>query len=216
MKLKSSQPGYFEIRGRASEKHGWITYNCPCGCARPTSLPLYPTSMFGTGGHGWNWDGNLEAPTINPSIRHLDGCLFHGHLHAGRWSSAGDGAPVSPLVYKAGDPIQLTPGAADMTEESTPPEPTVIKTETATVSESATTTTIPPPPKPLPDQVKEEIVSVADHVHVAAVAAEGYIKTHALAFIEGKLHQAWEAVHPGATPATVYVPVPTKTAKSTA
>jgi hypothetical protein len=43
----------------------------------------------------WNWDGNVDAPTLTPSILHTkrvdgvypDGCGWHGYLTAGEFTS---------------------------------------------------------------------------------------------------------------------------------
>jgi hypothetical protein len=31
----------------------------------------------------WGWDGNLERPTLNPSINCVGGCGWHGHIVGG-------------------------------------------------------------------------------------------------------------------------------------
>ena len=33
----------------------------------------------------WKWDGNLERPTLEPSINCVSGCGWHGHLQQGEW-----------------------------------------------------------------------------------------------------------------------------------
>lgn len=46
-------------------------------------LPLSRESRFcSAGGPAWSWDGNREAPTLNPSILALD-TGWHGYLRAG-------------------------------------------------------------------------------------------------------------------------------------
>lgn len=105
--LASSQPGYFEIRLRPEYDRTYISYYCPCGCGELTTLRVVRQDKEPNDGT-WLWDGNLERPTLSPSIRHLNGCKFHGHLQAGVWSSAGDGAPVAANVYRGG--TTPTPG----------------------------------------------------------------------------------------------------------
>lgn len=34
--------------------------------------------------HVWNWDGNLERPTVNPDIQQNDGRPWRGYLIAGK------------------------------------------------------------------------------------------------------------------------------------
>lgn len=33
----------------------------------------------------WQWDGDVNAPTLKPSIRHLSGSRWHGFFEAGNW-----------------------------------------------------------------------------------------------------------------------------------
>lgn len=49
------------------------------------SVPLRPVPQAGrpiNGGHGWQWDGDQEKPTLTPSINCVD--LWHGWVRAGR------------------------------------------------------------------------------------------------------------------------------------
>jgi hypothetical protein len=56
------------------------------GCGSLGSLPIRRFDEHPS----WVWNGNLEQPTITPSIRRLDGCKFHGFLTDGVWSFCGD------------------------------------------------------------------------------------------------------------------------------
>ena len=56
-------------------------------------------------------------------------------------------------------------------------------------------------------QTAAEVTPAKEEVAVATVSPLGYIKTHALQFINGILHQLHEAGAPGTTPAKVWVPV---------
>ena len=61
-----------------------IAFVCPCGCGAEGFLP-----MEGRGHpHEWHWDGNREAPTLNPSIQQVGGCRWHGWLRNGEWVAA--------------------------------------------------------------------------------------------------------------------------------
>jgi hypothetical protein len=65
-----------------------LQFGCPCGCGR-----AYGASFDRPDGGGWTFDGNVQTPTINPSL----GCYpageskagpdgvyhWHGHLRAG-------------------------------------------------------------------------------------------------------------------------------------
>lgn len=33
----------------------------------------------------WRWDGNLEQPTLTPSIQKMNGCRWHGYLVGGQF-----------------------------------------------------------------------------------------------------------------------------------
>ncbi len=54
-----------------------MSFACPCGCG----------AILGVNFNRWTWDGNREAPTISPSIQHLDGCRWHGFLRGGYWET---------------------------------------------------------------------------------------------------------------------------------
>lgn len=43
--------------------------------------PAHPDS----GGPSWSWDGNLERPTLSPSVHHIG--HWHGYVRAGRMIS---------------------------------------------------------------------------------------------------------------------------------
>ncbi len=62
---------------------------CPCGCGTFTYLPISALDKPTT--HpSWSFDGNLEAPTLSPSIFHhnADGPHWHGWLKGGWWTQA--------------------------------------------------------------------------------------------------------------------------------
>ena len=55
-----------------------LIFICPCGCSTVRSVPV-------KGPQQWNWDGNLELPTLTPSILIVGECGWHGFLTAGEW-----------------------------------------------------------------------------------------------------------------------------------
>jgi hypothetical protein len=57
-----------------------LCFTCPCGCddTRQIDFPR------------WSWDGNKAEPTIEPSIRCLSGCMWHGYLTHGIWTPCAD------------------------------------------------------------------------------------------------------------------------------
>ena len=51
---------------------------CP-GCKMISALPLMKPSLWPRlPGEDWHWNGNIDRPTLSPSIHHV-GC-WHGHL----------------------------------------------------------------------------------------------------------------------------------------
>lgn len=52
-----------------------LSFICPCGCRAVCAVPVYPG--------GWVWNGDLEKPTLTPSIQILNPCRWHGYLKAG-------------------------------------------------------------------------------------------------------------------------------------
>lgn len=81
------QAGAMELR-RWPEGHdepgvAGIAFRCPCGCGEDSWLPV---NRPGGESRGWTWDGNLEAPTLAPSVFQSGlPCQWHGYLIAGEW-----------------------------------------------------------------------------------------------------------------------------------
>lgn len=65
----------------------WFAYCCPrtgkpcssilIGLDKPTDRP------------SWQWDGNVYAPTLTPSINCVGGCKWHGFLTKGEFKACG-------------------------------------------------------------------------------------------------------------------------------
>ena len=64
----------------ANKSH--IRFICPCGCGGYIDLPV--KSMCP---EGWDWDGNVDEPTLSPSILNRP-CGWHGYLRKGEWVTA--------------------------------------------------------------------------------------------------------------------------------
>jgi hypothetical protein len=77
-------------------EQGHIEFACPRGhgyCG-----PIVVGNGFKPAGRGtWRWDGNVERPSLLPSIhclaqdddgRRLAGCGWHGYLAGGMWRDA--------------------------------------------------------------------------------------------------------------------------------
>lgn len=59
-------------------------YACPCGCGNVGGLAFRKPD--GTPRPSWIWDGNRDAPTLSPSVHHID--HWHGWLKNGEWTLA--------------------------------------------------------------------------------------------------------------------------------
>ena len=64
-----------------------LIYICPCGCGELRSVPT--SRHLGQVGK-WLRGEDDDKPTLAPSIRHLDGCRWHGWLQNGVWTPCGD------------------------------------------------------------------------------------------------------------------------------
>jgi len=81
---------YFEATS-APGKAG-ILFGCPCGCGE---LKTVGFDSHESRRPRWHWDGNLETPTLTPSINILQrdasgkqiGEHWHGYLTAGEFKS---------------------------------------------------------------------------------------------------------------------------------
>jgi hypothetical protein len=57
-----------------------------------TGLHMLPVNTPGLSKPTWQWDGNLEAPTLNPSIlsKRAEDQVCHSFLHNGEFQFLGD------------------------------------------------------------------------------------------------------------------------------
>lgn len=76
----SAIAGAFEYYKDGDRFPAGMIYCCPCGCGNIGALPFRPHAS-----PSWDWDGNMEAPTLQPSVHHVG--HWHGYLSAGVWSS---------------------------------------------------------------------------------------------------------------------------------
>ncbi len=102
MELPSTQPGYFQIF-LGPVKSGWyFQANCPCGCGNQIFVGLdQDGDTKKTSSHRWGWNGDLERPTLTPSLRRTHSCKMHFNLNAGVYTIHSDGAPAAPNLYRA-------------------------------------------------------------------------------------------------------------------
>lgn len=76
-------PGEWQIRrfredGETSLR---IVFGCPRQPGNVCGVPLLPKRL--PNGAGWAWDGDIEQPTLTPSINCVGGCGWHGFVTKG-------------------------------------------------------------------------------------------------------------------------------------
>lgn len=85
--VSEGPPGCIEFVAcaRRDETPAGIEFQCPCGCGNVGWLAF----DNGENPHPkWKFDGNLDAPTITPSVFNTGmPCRWHGWLRAGYWES---------------------------------------------------------------------------------------------------------------------------------
>lgn len=83
-------PGSFKFytKSETRDQLRGMTFVCPCGCGVTGALPFHPLSGddIKYQRDGWKWDGNVDAPTLEPSVHNRG--HWHGWLRAGVWESA--------------------------------------------------------------------------------------------------------------------------------
>ena len=97
--ISPTEIGHFswDIQGSGSRPK-WLRWVCPHGFLHMTAIDPQ-TQRLASGGEGnWKWDGNLDSPSLTPSIAEvisptpIGGC-DHGFLTNGEWKwDAGPGA----------------------------------------------------------------------------------------------------------------------------
>lgn len=78
------QPGEFQFRREGEDAANVrIVFGCPLRPGSSCSVPVRGESLP-NGAGPWGWDGNLESPTLTPSINCVGGCGWHGFITAGQ------------------------------------------------------------------------------------------------------------------------------------
>ncbi len=60
-----------------------IDYCCPCGGCGNSYLPFSGTELSTE--PSWQFDGDMESPTLQPSILRTTPCKWHGYLTKGNF-----------------------------------------------------------------------------------------------------------------------------------
>ena len=81
--FEAAGPGaiqFFTSYGRDEDSRpvGMLS-KCP-GCGHESSMDFKPRPS-----PSWEWDGNLEKPTLSPSVNCVGCCQWHGYLVRGKW-----------------------------------------------------------------------------------------------------------------------------------
>jgi hypothetical protein len=78
-------PGAFwYVQSAEGKKYTGLGFMCPCGCGERGVVLFYKMDNH----PAWNWDGNIDKPTLTPSIQRNTACRWHGFLTAGEWITA--------------------------------------------------------------------------------------------------------------------------------
>lgn len=75
------KPGDFYWTGMSDGKIGRMMFVCPCGCGDICGIVLKPVAPT-----GWEWNGDLDKPTVTPSIL-INRGHWHGYLTDGVFRS---------------------------------------------------------------------------------------------------------------------------------
>jgi len=75
---EAKEAGSFEYFVAGDNEPAGVIYLCPCGCGQIRSLDFKPH-----GSPSWDWDGNVEKPTLTPSVHWIG--HWHGFLRNGVW-----------------------------------------------------------------------------------------------------------------------------------
>jgi hypothetical protein len=102
--LASQQPGYWSLRRYVDRDVmlEYLVFNCPCGCRYGDCVRLIRQNELKPHEVSWHWNGSLDRPTLQPSLRRNVPCKWHGFLIDGVWSACADGAPLAPNIYRIG------------------------------------------------------------------------------------------------------------------
>lgn len=79
---KDLAPGTAEMLLTQDGTSGRLNYVCPCGCGRLRVVPFRKSEKIE---RHWQWNGNLQKPSLTPSIQIIEACRWHGYLTEGNW-----------------------------------------------------------------------------------------------------------------------------------
>jgi len=77
-----AMPGAFEYYREGARFPAGMIFYCPCGCGKTGALAFRPHAS-----PSWEWNGNLEAPVLSPSVHDVG--HWHGYLGGSDGSQPG-------------------------------------------------------------------------------------------------------------------------------
>lgn len=83
-------PGEWAIHRTDETGNVQIRFGCPLRHGQSCGVNIKPHSSDAKGVPSWTWDGDVESPTLTPSINCINdvpnsyGCGWHGFLTKGR------------------------------------------------------------------------------------------------------------------------------------
>lgn len=72
-------PGSAEFLCAENSKPTNLHFICPCGCGERDAIPIDTAPSE----YAWHWNGDMERPTLTPSLQRTGGCNWHGYLTDG-------------------------------------------------------------------------------------------------------------------------------------
>ncbi len=93
-----SEEEFFKLHSSEEDTRGLVSVHskthllceCPCGCKGCMNLPIHASGTEKPATTSWERSGDDVFVSLDPSIRDLSGCRFHGFLKVGLWTFCSD------------------------------------------------------------------------------------------------------------------------------
>lgn len=85
------EPGQYILTTMYSDptkQFAGMVFMCPCGCGEKGSLAFDVPVRTEREKQMWQWNGDVDKPTLTPSIQKTTGCMWHGFLKEGIFTNA--------------------------------------------------------------------------------------------------------------------------------
>jgi len=85
VEISPIKTGEFVIFKGAGDSGMYIQFVCPCGnCKGHDTLPISADEkVANSSSHCWHWNGDMDKPTLKPSLQRTSECKWHGFLTGG-------------------------------------------------------------------------------------------------------------------------------------